>query len=179
MIFSSTKSKYYFFKHELKFKIIAVSLLLAILIIFLIFVSNQFNKPKDFKWNNAKAYLSLSLLNEVINDKPQIKPDNLKFIPLSKDIYLFDFNSPEFCGIAGCIYSLYDAIGRSRLEIVADSSLPPQSKFKFIDIKQNTSNKFPCIIFSQADWIEPKISHTEFCYVESKFRPVNQTFSNF
>ena len=171
MIPFSIKSKYQF-----RLKIIAVTLVFTILIIFFIFTSNQ---AKDFRWEDANTSISLSLLNRVINDKPQIKPNNLKFMKLSKNIYLFDFNSPEFCGIAGCIYSLYDATGRSRLEIVVDSSLPPQSKFKFIDVKQNTSNKFPCIIFSQADWIEPKISHTEFCYIQSKFRPVNQTFSNF
>lgn len=174
MNFLSIKSK-----HETKFKIIAVTFILVILIIVFVFAFNQNNKAKDLKWENTKASLSLSLLNKVINDKPKINPDNLRFISLSKDMYLFDFNSPEFCGIAGCVYSLYDSTGKSRLEIVADSSLPPQSKFKFIDIKQNTSNEFPCIIFSQADWIEPKISHTEFCYVQSKFRPVNQSFSNF
>ena len=174
MIPFSIKSKYQF-----KFKIIAVTLILAVLILFFILASNQAQKTKDFRWEDANASISLSLLNRVINDKPQIKPNNLKIMKLSKNIYLFDFNSPGFCGIAGCMYSLYDATGRSRLEIVADSSLPPQSKFKFIDVKQNTSNKFPCIIFSQADWIEPKISHTEFCYIQSKFRAVNQTFSNF
>ena len=174
MISFSIKSKYQF-----KFKIIAVTLILAILIICFIFASNQAKKPKDFRWEDANTSISLPLLNKVINDKPQIKHENLKFMSLSKDIYLFDFNSPEFCGIAGCVYSVYDSTGTSILEIVADSSLPPKSKFKFIEIKQNTNNKFPCIIISQADWIEPKISHTEFCYIQSNFRPVNQTFSNF
>ncbi len=171
------------YKYKFKFQIIAITLIVSILILILIFVSSQFkslNKTKGLNWENAKVDLSLSLLNKIINDKPQVKPENLKFMSISKDnLYLFDFNSPQLCGTAGCVYSLYDSTGKLLLQVVADSSLPPKSKFKFIDTYQNTNNKLPCIIFSQADWNEPKVSHTEFCYVQSKFKPVNQTFSNF
>lgn len=163
-------------------------IILVVILVLTLIITSQiklFQKNQDLQWKYVNDNISQSLLQKVISidSSKRIKLNDIRFIEIPSDrekLYLFDLNSPRYCGIAGCLYSLYDSKGHLLLRIVADSRLPPDSKFKFIDIEKPDSNSnLPCLIISQTDLNEPdlKIIHSKYCYFHHQFKLINQTFS--
>ena len=171
----------FIFRLSTKIKITVIFVILLVLILYFSQV-NSHNKIKS-GWETAKN-ISPELLKKVlqIDTNGQITPDSIKVMKISsgeENLYLFDLNSSKFCGITGCIYSLYNSTGKLLLRIILNLHLPPSSKLKFINIIPNiNSNKFPCLIFAQADLSKPKVYHTKYCYFQDRFARVNQTYSS-
>ena len=172
-LFIVNASKFFLYSSPIRIFINKFVILVVISVLTLIVTSQinkLFSKNQDLQWKYVNDDISQSLLQKVISidSSKKIKANNIKFIEISTDrekLYLFDLNSPRFCGIAGCLYSLYDSKGKLLLRMVADSRLPPDSKSKFINIEKPDSNSnFPCLIISQTDLNEPylKVIHSKY-----------------
>ena len=162
-------------------QIILIALILLILSFFIYMIQVQFSNNNDkLTWNTSENTSDLSLKKILAQDSKFLKYTHpVKVMKISSNLYLIDLDDQSFCGIAGCVYSLYSSDGELFLRFVAHSYLPKQTKHTFIDVSKNDNNKYPCLVLSQADWVEPIISHAKYCYSTQKFQFVNQTFSNF
>ncbi len=162
-----------------------VFLIVIFLLVFIVFT--QFKpvaKEKDIKWNYATDNLSPALIQKItsIEDRGKIKFEKIRYIQIN-NLYLFDYNSSKFCGIGGCLYSLYDNQANLLLNIVDDFKLPKKSDINFIKIIKSVNSKFPCLVFSHVldqDYLSHnhlKVIHNEYCYLGHRFQRINQTFS--
>lgn len=69
----------------------------------------------------------------VVGDKPKL--------------YIFDFNTPSLCGIAGCVHAIYTEKGEPVLRLILRPELP--KGVPLLQIGENQYSKSPCLIVSQ------------------------------
>ena len=135
----------------------------------------------DAPWKKASSFAHLSLLKEVLSQKPtrhlnisSIKIMHIKSIS-TDDVYIFDFNSPHLCGISGCLYSIYKADGKLLAEFIANPYLLP--KEKLIQVSDTINQGFPCLIISQNTNTKNLLLQTQFCYQQYKYIRFNENFT--
>ncbi|NJL10135.1 MAG: hypothetical protein HC908_08095 [Calothrix sp. SM1_7_51] len=90
-------------------------------------------------------------------------------------LYIFDFRSPQFCGIGGCFYAVYHEGGNLVLQLIANPYLP--AKEKLVRASDKVIGGFPCLAVTQPTAREKMVSHSEYCYQNGRFIRFNQTFS--
>ncbi|WP_414620876.1 hypothetical protein [Calothrix sp. CCY 0018] len=135
----------------------ALCILTATLLWILSFKSNsnkyQFNKKSEYVWENAYDAVPQSLLAQVKSSLPKTKLEkkSIKVIKISLngagELFVFDYRSPELCGVAGCLYEVYRSEGERLLQIIANPNLP--SSQQLIKVDDSIFKPFPCLIFTQ------------------------------
>ena len=122
---------YKFSKLQLsKHKVIYLALLIifVILIIFA-FYNHLSTKKRITTWKNADEVVPKLLLKKVVTQKStrylDISSIRVMRIPSqgAGNLYIFDYGSPQLCGSAGCLYSVYDESGKRLLEFIANPKL--------------------------------------------------------
>ncbi|MEQ8469132.1 hypothetical protein [Coleofasciculus sp. E1-EBD-02] len=81
--------------------------------------------PQPQQWKNASKIIDSGLLTKIAQDNTtdNINPETIKAMSLGDGIYLIDFNTPQLCGRAGCLYVAYTKQGDRIFNLI----LQPQS----------------------------------------------------
>lgn len=163
----------------------ALCILIATSLWILSLISNsnkyQFNKKSEYVWENAYDAVPQSLLAQVKSSLPETKLEkkSIKVLKISLDsageLFVFDYRSPELCGVGGCLYEVYHSEGERLLQIIADSKLP--SSQKLIHVKNYTVMPFPCLIFTQKTNINSMVSLNKYCFDTGKYRHFHESWT--
>lgn len=106
-------------------------------------------KPNSQKFVDARSVSPSSLIKKAIADNyfsmnTTLSPKALK-IEGENPIYIFDLNTPDLCGLSGCLYVSYVSDGSKVLSLYL-KDLPKNVKLFAADGAQN---HYPCIAISQ------------------------------
>ncbi|MBE9128017.1 MULTISPECIES: hypothetical protein [unclassified Coleofasciculus] len=115
-------------------------------------------------WIPAQRAISQGLLTKIMSENStgvDIDPEATKVLKLKGGIKLIDFNSPDLCGRAGCVYAAYTKEGSRKLHLI----LQPQPDL--FTISQESRNGIPCLEIKQPSG-DKTIQHT-YCYEGDKF----------
>ncbi len=118
---------------------------------------------KKFVTKNSTRYLDIFLIKVM-----QIPTQGIG------NLYIFDYGSPQLCGSAGCLYSVYDKSGKLLLEFIAHSQIPKSQKL--IKVGENVNQGFPCLNITQITDTDKLLSQTEFCYQNGHYIRLNKSF---
>ena len=131
-------------------------------------------------WKSVEEVTPKSLLKKVLSKKttryldiPSIK---VMQIPTqgAGSLYIFDYGSPQLCGTAGCLYSVYNSEGKTLLEFIANRNLPVGEKL--VEVSKTVNQAFPCLTITQRTNTDKLLSQTEFCYQQNKYIALNKSF---
>ncbi|NJR18002.1 MAG: histidine kinase [Calothrix sp. CSU_2_0] len=140
------------------------------------FITYLFPNSKLTSWQNAEnlAPKPLVLSQKSIRNF-DISSVKVLTIPSRSDgnLYIFDYRSPQFCGAAGCLYSVYNESGNILLEFLANPYLP--RKENLIQATDIDNSGFPCLIITQATDQENIVSRTRYCYEKGKYIRLNKS----
>ncbi len=131
-------------------------------------------------WKNADEVVPKPLLKKVITKKStrylDISSIKVMQIPSrgASNLYIFDYGSPQLCGTAGCLYSVYNSDGKTLLEFIANPKLPKSQRL--IKVGKNVNQGFPCLTITQATDTDKLLSQTEFCYQNGHYIRLNKNF---
>ncbi|MEM9925391.1 MAG: histidine kinase [Cyanobacteria bacterium P01_D01_bin.50] len=120
------------------------------------------------------------LLKKVITKKATSYLDisSIKVMQISSNgsgnLYIFDYGSPQLCGVAGCLYSVYNSDGKTLLEFIANPKLPKSQKL--IKVGENVNQAFPCLNITQITDTDKLLSQIEFCYQNGHYVRLNKSF---
>lgn len=106
-------------------------------------------KPNYQDFVDARSIVPSSLIKKAIADNyfstnTTLSPKALK-IEGENPIYILDLNTPELCGLSGCLYVGYVSDGAKVLSLYL-KNLPKDAKLFSADGNQN---HYPCIAVSQ------------------------------
>ncbi|NJN12827.1 MAG: histidine kinase [Richelia sp. RM2_1_2] len=164
-----------------KNKIIALFIFVAVMIftVSALHTSLSKNNPR-LTWESAETVAPQSLLKQVLSQKSTRPTDisSIKVMRISSqgagNLYIFDYDSPQLCGVGGCLYSVYDIHGKAVLEFIANPYLPP--KEKLVQVSETVNQGFPCLNITQSTDTDKLLSQTEFCYQKGKYIRLNNNF---
>ena len=131
-------------------------------------------------WKSAEIVVPQSLLKQVLSQKSTryLNISSIKAMRISsqgaENLYIFDYASPQLCGAAGCLYSVYNESGKAVLEFIANPYLPVAEKL--IQVSETVNQGFPCLNITQSTDTDKLLSQTEFCYQQGKYIRLNQAF---
>ncbi len=131
-------------------------------------------------WKNADEVVPKPLLKKVVTKQStrylDISSIKVMRIPPqgAGNLYLFDYGSPQLCGAAGCLYSVYNFDGKTLLEFIANPKLPKSQKL--IKVGENVNQGFPCLNITQITDTNKLLSQTEFCYQNGHYVRLNKSF---
>ncbi|NJO30648.1 MAG: histidine kinase [Richelia sp. SL_2_1] len=137
------------------------------------------NNPR-LAWESAEIVVPQSLLKQILSQKSTRYLDisSIKVMRISSqdtgNLYIFDYGSPQLCGVGGCLYSVYNPKGKVLLEFIANPYLPP--KEKLLQVSEIVNQGFPCLNITQSTDTDKLLSQTEFCYQQGKYIRLNQDF---
>lgn len=162
-----------YFQSLLSNKIVwfVITCLLISLFVHLVF-SDSVSRKKEFI--PALKVVEKSLLQKVIHENyqntgVQLESNKIKVLQISgkglQKLYIFDFNTPQLCGKAGCLYSAYTNNGERVLNIYLHPYLPKPKTLFAVD-RQKTSDGFPCLVLSQLQ-DDKTLSLNQYCYLSS------------
>ncbi|AFY57299.1 hypothetical protein Riv7116_4889 [Rivularia sp. PCC 7116] len=143
--------------------------------------SNKKVKDFEYNWQNAVDVVPQPLLAQVKSSLPETKLEkkSIKVLKISLngagELFVFDYRSPELCGVAGCLYEVYHSEGERLLQIIADSKLP--SSQKLIHVKNYTFMPFPCLIFTQKTNMNSMVSLNKYCFDTGKYNHFHETWT--
>jgi hypothetical protein len=143
--------------------------------------ANLANNNRTATWRTAKEIAPPFLIKKVLflNSIARIDDKSIKVMQIPSqgagDLYIFDFRSPQLCGIAGCLYLVYHESGKLLLPLIANPNLPP--KEELIRTSDTIAGEFPCLVVTQPTANENMISHTKYCYQNGRFIRLNEDFS--
>ena len=140
-------------------------------------------KVKDFEynWQNAVDVVPKSLLAQVKSSLPEIKLEkkSIKVLKISLDsageLFVFDYRSPELCGVAGCLYEVYRSEGERLLQIIANPNLPPSQQL--IKVDDSIFKPFPCLKITQNTTYKRMVSENEYCFDTGRYRHFHETWT--
>ncbi|MBW4559175.1 MAG: histidine kinase [Trichormus sp. ATA11-4-KO1] len=165
-----------------KYKSLLASVsVLTLLVITFLLKANLSNSRRTETWNNAKEITSPFLLKKALsfNSTGRIDSKSIKVMPVPSqgggNLYIFDFRSPQLCGIGGCLYLVYHESGKLVFSLIAHQNLPP--KEEVIRTSDTIANEFPCLVVTQPTANENIVSRTDYCYQGEGFIRFNQVFS--
>jgi hypothetical protein len=131
-------------------------------------------------WVNADEVIPKPLLKKVVTKQStrylDISSIKVMRIPSqgAGNLYIFDYGSPQLCGAAGCLYSVYNDSGKTLLEFIANPKLTKSQKL--IKVGENVNQGFPCLNITQITDTNKLLSQTEFCYQNSHYIRLNKSF---
>lgn len=150
---------------------VAVFVLLAAFLSGFTVTAFAFRSPKGFV--DAQRLLSKQFLQQVIAENylgtQPLKPKVLK---VTRNLYIFDFNSSALCGSGGCLYAVYTGEAKRVLLLYLHPTLPPSIELFAVDSRQQ--NGFPCLLISQPSFESNEIVESRFCYQAGSFISVFQ-----
>jgi hypothetical protein len=129
-------------------------------------------------WQRAEQVTPQALLKQILSEKYtrhlDISSIQVMRVPshTGEDLYIFDFHSPQLCGVSGCLYSVYNAKGNQLLEFIANPYLPQRENL--IQISDTNKQEYPCLIITQNTATENIISRTQYCYQEGRYIQFNK-----
>lgn len=87
-----------------------------------------------------------------------------------KKFFIFNFNTPNLCGISGCLYAVYNSTGEEILSLYLQPNLP--ENFKLFDIQERLSDDLPCLVISQPNSSNGSqkvttVFSSQYCYQEN------------
>ena len=164
-----------------KNKIIALFLFIIVMIftVSALHTSLSKNSPR-LTWESAEIVVPQSLLKQVLSQKltRHLDISSIKVMQISShdagNLYIFDYGSPQLCGVSGCLYSVYDIHGKAVLEFIANPYLPVAEKL--VQVSETVNQGFPCLNITQSTDTDKLLSQTEFCYQQGKYIRLNQDF---
>ncbi len=131
-------------------------------------------------WENVDEVVPKPLLKKVVSKKSTryLNISSIKVMRIPSqgagNLYLFDYGSPQLCGSAGCLYSVYDDSGKLLLEFIAHSQIPKSQKL--IKVGENVNQGFPCLNITQFTDTDKLLSQTKFCYQNGHYVRLNKSF---
>ncbi|MGB3758464.1 MAG: histidine kinase [Rivularia sp. (in: cyanobacteria)] len=141
-----------------------------------------YNNHQYITWKNVDEVVPKPLLKKVVSKKSTryLNISSIKVMRIPSqgagNLYLFDYGSPQLCGSAGCLYSVYDDSGKLLLEFIAHSQIPKSQKL--IKVGENVNQGFPCLNITQFTDTDKLLSQTEFCYKNGDYVRLNKSFIN-
>ena len=143
--------------------------------------SNKKVKDFEYNWQNAVDVVPQTLLAQVKSSLPETKLDkkSIKVLKISLDsggeLFVFDYRSPELCGVGGCLYEVYRSEGERLLQIIANPNLPPSQQL--IKIDDSVFKPFPCLIFTQNTTYKRMVSENEYCFDTGRYSHFHETWT--
>ena len=143
--------------------------------------SNKKVKDFEYNWQNAVDVVPQSLLAQVKSSLPETKLEkkSIKVLKISLDsageLFVFDYRSPELCGVGGCLYEVYRSEGERLLQIIANPNLPPSQQS--IKIDDSVFKPFPCLIFTQNTTYKRMVSENEYCFDTGRYSHFHETWT--
>jgi len=123
-------------------------------------------KPNSQDFVDARRVAPDVLIKKVIAENyaltNPITPKAIK-IDGENSIYIFDFNTPDLCGVGGCLYVGYVPDGTRVLSLYL-KNLPKNIK---LVSASGVENQHPCLAISQAD-SKNRIVQIRYCYQGGK-----------
>lgn len=115
-------------------------------------------KSNTTGWQNAAVAAPEELVHQAVEQNYLSAPEaatldfnRVKVLPItaskSKPLYIFDFNTPNLCGIGGCLYVGYTQDGTPVLRLMLQPKLPKNVPLFAASDKFHSG--FPCLIVSQ------------------------------
>jgi hypothetical protein len=143
-----------------------ICLVVCIILPFLFTVGLLAESPNSQDFAEAHRVAPSVLINKVIAENyastNPITPKALK-IDGENSIYIFDFNTPDLCGVGGCLYVGYVPDGTRVLSLYL-KELPKNVK---LVSASGVENHYPCLAISQAD-SKNRIVKIRYCYQGGK-----------
>ncbi|MGB3642699.1 MAG: histidine kinase [Rivularia sp. (in: cyanobacteria)] len=177
-------------KKELRNKIICIQISFILLscfsiaiLLWLVNVASPNKKANDIEyyWQNAVDVVPEPLLTKAVSffsktkvDKKSIKVLKIPF-PGAGELFVFDYRSPQLCGIGGCLYEIYHSEGEHLLEIIASPNLPPSQQL--IKVEDSTNKAFPCITFTQKTTMNSMVSLNKYCFDAGRYMRFNEAWT--
>ncbi|MEO0842166.1 MAG: histidine kinase [Cyanobacteria bacterium J06633_8] len=131
-------------------------------------------------WENADEVIPKTLLKKVVTKQSTRYLDisSIKVMQIPSqgagNLYLFDYGSPQLCGAAGCLYSVYNSDGKTLLEFIANPQLPKAQEL--VKVSKTANQGFPCLTITQIPDTYKLLSQTEFCYQNGHYIRLNKSF---
>jgi hypothetical protein len=128
-------------------------------------------------WRDATGVFSrdqvgaLLVANSVLTQPSEEQINRVRAIAID-DVVAVDFNQPELCGTAGCLYAIYDKSGSNAfLRTYLQPNLPPN--IPLIAAAGQSLNDHPCLQIHQ---IESEITFKQFllCDTGGQYSVTNQ-----
>jgi hypothetical protein len=149
-----------------------ICLVVCIILPFFFTVGLLAAKPNSQDFVDAHRIASAFLIKKVIAENYiSINPINPKALKIDGEnpLYIFDFNTPDICGVGGCLYVGYLADGKRVLSLYL-KELPKNIKLFSADSHQN---HYPCVAVSQVD-SKSRLVKKRYCYQGGKMISVFQ-----
>lgn len=147
----------------------------------LLWKSSSVKKSYSPAWVDASYGAPASVVKKALyfNTTAKFDAKALKVLPIPSDgagtLYLFDFRSPQLCGVGGCVYLLYHESGKLMLQLTVNPHIPP--KDELVKVSQLTYNGFPCLTFTQTTDMESIVSRSKYCYGGKQFEYIGDEFT--
>ena len=161
--------------------IVAISGLVLFVVPALLLKSNFSKKSHAPTWQDASDIAPPSLVKKALSfdSTGKIDDKSIKVMQIpsqgSGHLYIFDFRSPQLCGVGGCVYPVYHESGKLVLQLIANPNLPPEEQlFRTSD---TVIGEFPCLVVTQTTATENMVSRTQYCYQSGRFVRFNEAFS--
>ncbi|MFB2834231.1 hypothetical protein [Floridanema evergladense] len=150
-------------------------------------------KSNTTGWQNAAVAAPQELVRQAVEQNYLSAPEaatldfnRVKVLPIkaskSKPLYIFDFNTPNLCGIGGCLYAVYTEDGTPILRLMLQNKLPKNVPLFSVSDKFNSG--YPCLVISQLNpekmnVRDPKIwlMKSLYCYSGSGFTLFNNSIT--
>ncbi len=161
--------------------IVVISGLVLFVVSALLLKSNFSKKSHAPTWQDASDIAPPSLVKKALSfdSTGKIDDKSIKVMQIpsrgSGQLYIFDFRSPQLCGIGGCVYLVYHESGKLLLQLIANPNLPPEEQL--FRISDTVIDEFPCLVVTQTTATENMVSRTQYCYQSGRFVRLNEAFS--
>jgi hypothetical protein len=160
---------------------LAITCVVLFVVPALLLKSNFSKKSHAPTWQDASDIAPPSLVKKALSfdSTGRIDDKSIKVMQIpsqgSGHLYIFDFRSPQLCGVGGCVYLVYHESGKLLLQLIANPNLPP--KEELFRTSDTVINGFPCLVVTQTTATENMVSHTQYCYQSGRFVRLNEAFS--
>jgi hypothetical protein len=171
--------KFKIFKYQV---ILVIGIVTSFVLVALIVKLKLLYSSNAPTWKNAKDNAPQSVVKKALSFDSTLRIDekSVKVVPMPSQnagtLYIFDFRSPQLCGIGGCLYEVYHESGKLLLQLIANPNLPP--KENLIAFADTESQGFPCLIFTQNTTSENMVSRTLYCFQGEKYVRFNQALTS-
>lgn len=139
---------------------------------------------EDLDWKPANSVAPAALVSTALQQnylenqsKTPLYKNQIKVLKIHSrgagNVYIFDFNTPQLCGSAGCLYAVYTEDGKSVLSLLLNTQLP--QKVLLFSVSEQTRNGFPCLEIAQPTKEQSMISQSQYCYEGTGFVLVNSS----
>lgn len=151
---------------------------IALFVVTALFVKATSSKKggQSLTWTDARDIAPASLIERALrqNSIGGVEAKSIKVLQVPSHgagkLYIFDFQSPQLCGVGGCIYPVYQESGRLVLSVIANPNLPKGEVL--IRADDTVRNGFSCLVITQSTSTEGMVSRSHYCYQGASPCPV-------